>query len=554
MSNALTYVGRSGGLYALQPRTSFTTDPNFESNTGGGDPYDQLEVLAMAFSHDDLLLAVATSTGAIHVHNPDNSQLICVLETENELLPITGLKFRPSIYGGADYVLAASCADGSVTHWHVPSQTVLFRIPPEGENALFTIDYSCDGGVFATAGRDTHIRVYDEATKMLVSKLPAERFAGELVGHTNRIFSVKFHPGSPHILVSGGWDNAVHVWDLRCAAPVRTIYGPHICADSIDIACPSPHADAARLLRASSILKADEFLEGQSHSKSILRSASAVAAAATAELSRSCSSDGTLSSSLKITPRVEAVLELNRAELGDHLLASEILNYSPAEAEAVLNSTSVGRTLQLAGLIPAADGDSDGASLLSRGVTRRTTSTLIRRTTTTRKSIAEEEECVDRAKAADELARKLGVSASDRTSAGSQHSVPVPSSYIFTGSCSASNPAQLWDLGTGKLVGEFDITAKPTQCLDSSQEAKDVDHSSLTAYAACLSPSGGLAAVGGAGSPYAHVFSTQTFECLDLVYTDEKGCYGVRYSPNSKYFVVCGKQPVLSVITCEGIV
>ncbi len=36
-------------------------------------------------------------------------------------------------------------------------------------NQIYTIDYRGDSEVFATAGRDAKIRVYDERTKSLVS-------------------------------------------------------------------------------------------------------------------------------------------------------------------------------------------------------------------------------------------------------------------------------------------------------------------------------------------------------------------------------------------------
>ncbi|CAN0342735.1 unnamed protein product, partial [Laminaria digitata] len=54
-------------------------------------------------------------------------------------------------------------------------------------------------------------------------------------GHSSRIFSVKFHPDDPNMLVSGGWDNCVHVWDVGKAATARTVFGPHICGDAVDV-------------------------------------------------------------------------------------------------------------------------------------------------------------------------------------------------------------------------------------------------------------------------------------------------------------------------------
>lgn len=54
-------------------------------------------------------------------------------------------------------------------------------------------------------------------------------------GHNNRIFCLKFSPDDPNILLSGGWDQNIYIWDLREGQPVSTICGPRIAGDSIDI-------------------------------------------------------------------------------------------------------------------------------------------------------------------------------------------------------------------------------------------------------------------------------------------------------------------------------
>jgi COMPASS component SWD3 len=75
--------------------------------------------------------------------------------------------------------------------------------------------------------------VYDEETRKMELKLSAESSA--IPGHTNRVFSVKFDPEDPNIIVTGGWDQKVLIWDIRTKRPVRTFAGPLICADGIDI-------------------------------------------------------------------------------------------------------------------------------------------------------------------------------------------------------------------------------------------------------------------------------------------------------------------------------
>jgi WD40 repeat protein len=54
-------------------------------------------------------------------------------------------------------------------------------------------------------------------------------------GHSNRIFAAKFVPSDENLIISGGWDNTVQVWDIRLGAAVRSIYGAHICGDALDI-------------------------------------------------------------------------------------------------------------------------------------------------------------------------------------------------------------------------------------------------------------------------------------------------------------------------------
>ena len=94
------------------------------------------------------------------------------------------------------------------------------------------MDFSPDGTMLATAGRDCRVRLYDETTKSLFMSLK-ER--GDLPGHSNRIFAVKFNQVNPNILLSAGWDNTMQIYDIREKGPVASIYGPHVCGDAIDV-------------------------------------------------------------------------------------------------------------------------------------------------------------------------------------------------------------------------------------------------------------------------------------------------------------------------------
>jgi hypothetical protein len=91
-----------------------------------------------------------------------------------------------------------------------------------------------DGLQFATAGRDKAVRVYDDERLEVVTTMHAGIGHGA-PGHTNRIFAVKFSDEDPSVLLSGGWDQCVHVWDTRSGRSERVIFGANVCGDAVDV-------------------------------------------------------------------------------------------------------------------------------------------------------------------------------------------------------------------------------------------------------------------------------------------------------------------------------
>lgn len=200
------------------------------------------EVFSIRFSPDGRYLAAACGDGTVRIFNATNGVLSQTLFTPNMSagLPATIVRFRP--VGDGDRtknVLLSGNAHGAIQHWHVTSGKCLNSFIDE-ENQIYALDYIPSGDRFAAAGKDPKVKIFDEDTRKLVVSLQGALGSYGMglkgdAGHSNRVFTVKWHPTDTNILVSGGWDNTVQVWDVRAAMSVRTIYGPHLCGDALDI-------------------------------------------------------------------------------------------------------------------------------------------------------------------------------------------------------------------------------------------------------------------------------------------------------------------------------
>jgi len=216
-----------------QIRAKYTCNPKHEPVS---------ECFCVRFSPDDEYLAASFANGAIHVYNAETGKQEFTLNSPDQenagvggALPTTQLRWRPhSTQSKTKSVLISVNAefDGQIMHWHIKSGKCLHTITEPG-NQLFCLDYFNDGSQFATAGRDRLVRIYDESTKRLVQTLQGGD-QKNTAGHSNRVFSLKYHPQQPNILLSGGWDNTVQIWDTRMGHSIRSIWNCYLCGDSVD--------------------------------------------------------------------------------------------------------------------------------------------------------------------------------------------------------------------------------------------------------------------------------------------------------------------------------
>lgn len=146
--------------------------------------------------------------------------------------PVTSLRWKPYLGTKPKNILATVTADGKIDFFHSSSGKILYSLVEEA-NPIMCLDFNVDGSLFVTGGNDKVVKLYDDNMKTLVCTMKTNSFSNP--GHSNRIFSVIFSKESENLLISGGWDNTLQLYDVREKAIVNSIYGPHICGDAIDI-------------------------------------------------------------------------------------------------------------------------------------------------------------------------------------------------------------------------------------------------------------------------------------------------------------------------------
>ena len=210
--------------------------------------------MCIRFSPDDRAIAAAYFDGTVVIN--DTQTLTPKLEWNVGTLkgghrqPVTSLAFRPV----GRSTLLVTCSSGLVARYDYRTGEQLSAVN-EVDNELYCCDYRHDGSLFVTAGRDAHVRIYDDATghlsqtfscaAALASTPPAER-----------IYSVKFIRSSPNLVIAAGWSGVATIFDIRTAVPVGTsdaessllahtkaannagrieLVGPYLTGDALDV-------------------------------------------------------------------------------------------------------------------------------------------------------------------------------------------------------------------------------------------------------------------------------------------------------------------------------
>ena len=155
------------------------------------------------------------------------------IHDDEMVMPITSLTWKPTRDESTDsQKLLGACLNGSIIRWTSRLSNSVEHIQLNSDQQYHAIDYAGDTRRFCVAGTQPYIEIYDEERMVRVQQI------GDKVNpaHTNKIFTAKFNPQAPNMLVSGSWDRQVRFWDVRANRLNISIGGKtSICGDGVDV-------------------------------------------------------------------------------------------------------------------------------------------------------------------------------------------------------------------------------------------------------------------------------------------------------------------------------
>lgn len=167
-------------------------------------------VLAVAFSPDSQMLALADTDGTVHLWHLADSQSksgleqLCLSLHEHRgwISTIVWHPDQPRFASGSN--------DGTIKIWDVETGQCLQTL--QGHKPFRSLTWSPDGSMFASGGDDGTIRIWDAETGDCLRTLQ---------GHQGLIWSVAWHPDDK-ILASGSDDQTIRLWDTQTGQCLKT--------------------------------------------------------------------------------------------------------------------------------------------------------------------------------------------------------------------------------------------------------------------------------------------------------------------------------------------
>ncbi len=165
----------------------------------------QGNVLAVAFSKNDELLAVGTAKGEIILYDrvSGNQVLSCEGHTDG----VNSLAFNQ-----AGNMLASGSDDSTIRLWNTANGTCLKTLRGH-QDRVRSVTFHPNGTLLASGSADAKARVWDVKTGATLFILE---------GHTDHIWSLAFNP-TGDLLATASTDQTIRLWEIQAGTCLRTL-------------------------------------------------------------------------------------------------------------------------------------------------------------------------------------------------------------------------------------------------------------------------------------------------------------------------------------------
>lgn len=193
--------------------------------------FHENEDFSVRFDPRDVFIAAGGYDGRVRVYSALSGQLHNVLlhvaeRTEFERVPmVTSVRWR-----GSGNLLLSTHTDGAINYWRPASGRLVHQMTEEAD--IYALDVETAGVGFATGSSDSKVRLYDGEKHCLAGVMEPQ--GPQAPGHSSRVFSLKFSSDS-RLLLSGGWDSTIHIWDVRTRRAIGAFLGAYMCGDALDL-------------------------------------------------------------------------------------------------------------------------------------------------------------------------------------------------------------------------------------------------------------------------------------------------------------------------------
>jgi len=173
-------------------------------------------VRSLAYAGDGRIISAAEKNGAIVWRSGPNWTLSRSIGTGDEksalAYRVPGLDFSPDgqwlATGGG-----VPSRSGEVKIWKVADGSLVREINPSHSDTVFSLAFSPDGKLLATASADKFVKVFDPSTGKLIKTLS---------GHTHYVLSVSWRANG-RTIASSGADKAVKLWSFPDGAQQKSV-------------------------------------------------------------------------------------------------------------------------------------------------------------------------------------------------------------------------------------------------------------------------------------------------------------------------------------------